>query len=803
MAASKTSYEFTKLTLDSTIHDFREKFKTDKAFQMHCMTLRDRSKEPIKFTSIKNPKDIQEVELWWKAESTFVITTLLGRILKHADAIIKKGNFRGAGADGLQWFQPLESSKFTGYQSLQFQSANNNDRNRDYYNKFYTTVDAALGAFYKNEFPNESIEKITLGQLCNELANLLARLQDKMDPESPYRIFMTDPNPLTFAARFKYVLEQLILPTAQELAIDLIAKGEAKQIVFTGAPGSGKTYVAKEIPLHFYKLGKAGLITLESEKKLNKTPQPYVQVQFHPSYDYTDFVEGLRPVQLQGSESMSFCKIDGKFKEFCRKVVEQNQDHFPTTLTEVKNHANTVVACLKLNDFASASGAAKSLSQKLSNNKIKTEAETLFVSIDHAKFAHTCLQSQLTADEIQTLLEEGNNLLNLGGNNSEFEKLVAALSDCQSIYMNDSIDLAARLTANLLYLDAQSEQYTRLKEFLKDFAPKDTESSQQNPSSDFATQLVNAAKMHAQQVIEQTAEAATALYHKLNAFTRGEDIVKPDLPYYFFIIDEINRANLSKVFGELMYGLEKDKRGKQHAIHTQYQNLPTYQIVYGDQAAKDDGNAPAAGTQAGMMYATPLPEQDDVFFNGFYIPENVVVIGTMNDIDRSVDSMDFALRRRFEWIEFKVTQESLLQAFESEQSYGPVISRLADTLAKYVNNLNLYIEKDGAASGLNRQYFIGQGQFANLPRNLTHTEVSSWNQTETDAKLDPILRYVWDYRIESLLREYLRGRDESDIQTFIDGAKAAFIPSVKAAATKAGRKPGKTTQNAKTTSDKD
>ena len=110
---------------------------------------------------------------------------------------------------------------------------------------------------------------------------------------------------------------------------------------------------------------------------------------------------------------------------------------------------------------------------------------------------------------------------------------------------------------------------------------------------------------------------------------------------YFFIIDEINRADLSKVFGELMYGLERDKRGEKNWFKTQYQNLPTYDIDNKRYMKKD-------------------------ILRRVLHSRGIYIIGTMNDIDRSVESMDFALRRRFHWIEVKV-EEELKQAFKIQK----------------------------------------------------------------------------------------------------------------------------------------
>lgn len=318
---------------------------------------------------------------------------------------------------------------------------------------------------------------------------------------------------------------------------EMITEGNCRQIIFTGAPGTGKTRIAQ-------KIAKEIGIAIDD--------QDYF-VQFHPSYDYTDFVEGLRPVEVktQSGETkirkketqLQFVKVDGIFKAFCRKIVEKGD--------------------------------------------------------------------------------------------------------------------------------------------------------------------------------------------------------KNDL--YFFIIDEINRANLSKVFGELMYCFEKDKRGEKNGVPTQYQNLPTYQ-------------------KTGDSFSA-IAKEEDVFAKGFYVPENVCIIGTMNDIDRSVDSMDFALRRRFEWVEFIVNDNMLRNAF-SEMFRDKLDSDKPDidikSLVNDVTALNKYIQKEGASFGLNRQYDISQGQFANIPENR-------------QSAIKDIKDYVWNYRIKSLLREYLRGEDEKSIKGFLDEAAKKFF----------------------------
>lgn len=106
-----------------------------------------------------------------------------------------------------------------------------------------------------------------------------------------------------------------------------------------------------------------------------------------------------------------------------------------------------------------------------------------------------------------------------------------------------------------------------------------------------------------------------------------------ELKKYIFIIDEINRGEISKIFGELFFAIDPGYRGKAGEISTQYSNL---------------------------------------HFNSdekFYIPENVYIIGTMNDIDRSVDSFDFAMRRRFRFVELKADEhlEAINETIEDEE----------------------------------------------------------------------------------------------------------------------------------------
>lgn len=208
--------------------------------------------------------------------------------------------------------------------------------------------------------------------------------------------------------------------------------------------------------------------------------------------------------------------------------------------------------------------------------------------------------------------------------------------------------------------------------------------------------------------------------------------------YYFFIIDEINRADLSKVFGELLFALEEDKRGK--TIATQYAQLPTY---YYNQEQNET-----------VVYAS------DIFKDGFFVPENIIILATMNDIDRSVEGIDFAFRRRFKWLQVNVDENLLREAFKSGDFVH--VDYINDVI-NAIGELNEFIKTEGKKFQLNENYFISQGYF----KNLQDTEFASIND---------LLQHVWDVRIRLTIAEYVRGED--DAESFLQKAKEKFIYAV-------------------------
>ncbi len=177
---------------------------------------------------------------------------------------------------------------------------------------------------------------------------------------------------------------------------------------------------------------------------------------------------------------------------------------------------------------------------------------------------------------------------------------------------------------------------------------------------------------------------------------------------YFFIADEINRAELSRVFGELLYALEY--RGEKGKIKTQYASMR------GDE--------------------------------DFYVPENVFFLGTMNDLDKSIDSFDLALRRRFIWQEMTCDYDVI-----KNEIYAKNIEEYAQACKK----LNDKIKDIG------EKYQLGHSYFLKI-------------EFKDDEIKNNDMKKLFSNRFEALLKEYLRSEySEKDIQKHLDALKELFV----------------------------
>ena len=392
--------------------------------------------------------------------------------------------------------------------------------------------------------------------------------------------------------------------------IDLLA--EAHNLVLTGAPGTGKTYMAQAIA------EEMGAVTKF--------------VQFHPSYDYTDFVEGLRPIE-KGDGQLGFERKDGVFKEFCREAIKN-----------------------------------------LIDSKKSIESLTKEIS----------WQEKLERF-VEDSIEEGTKLKTVNG--SEFE--ISEMKGNTIVIHNEQNEKTTQVAVNadeILELLTNDVPLNIVRDIRNYFNRK------------FGTQPDSYAFV--------IAKTIRAMRQKMPVVEANKIDRKP----FVFIIDEINRGEVSKIFGELFYAIDPGYRGKKdYLVQTQYQNL--------------------------------VPETD-IFAKGFYVPENVYILATMNDIDRSVESMDFAMRRRFTWKDVTPTDtEAMLDTLSCANEAKATMNRLNNVIAE--------------TEGLGASYMIGPSYFLKLGENG-----------------GDFLK-LWKMNIEPLLKEYLRGFRKAD--EIIDRFSKAFF----------------------------
>lgn len=378
-------------------------------------------------------------------------------------------------------------------------------------------------------------------------------------------------------------------------------------IILHGAPGTGKTYLAKEIAR-----------TMGAECEM---------IQFHQSYDYTDFVEGLRPAKGENGMVDGFELRDGEFKSFCKKAID-----------------------------ATRTGAIDNYEESFQKIVSKLETENVI--------------------EIPLISGKGNFYIAL---NSDGDGFVTMLKDEESgKFTRDSTRFFNYEQCYNVYRGLPGTPKKGFDNYRK----------------------------------------AIVKYMKdtlgLKEYQEGKNTETSHSNKFVFIIDEINRGEMSKIFGELFFSIESGYRGEKGRISTQYQNL--------------------------------VPE-GDAFKKGFYVPENVYIIGTMNDIDRSVESMDFAMRRRFAFEE--ITAEQSMSMFDNPESWkdgkNEIVKIPDDVLTRLKNRMrNLNAAILDSKLNLGQAYQIGGAYFLKFAKYFKDGEEKAFAN-------------LWNYHLKGLLTEYLRG----------------------------------------------
>lgn len=544
--------------------------------------------------------------------------------------------------------------------------------------------------------------------------------------------------------------------------IDLLRTN--KNLILTGAPGAGKTFLAREIA--------------------NAMGAEFEFVQFHPSYDYTDFVEGLRPTPPDRNGNIGFERKDGVFKAFCRKAVmncnliyrreqsvnERNRLQLETNDTDISNeYINDALKWLLTQNGAKIESIGGGIVYTLiidSRNKMYIRIPSGSVNYISQNAIVRYLKTGIVGHnsyeasigefikknspsymvDMNYHHNDNSSRLDYQQNSNDtfsFKELYAELKRrirnneviLYTVYPRSPMEL--QVSGNeLMYKkgDSFSSNYVNedyVKKIFTYYRDRNILDITRITNQDFYSIIGNTLNYTyyrgiVQELLNMSREKTIIPEQSLvvdswkkdilrnseekDVINEGDALNKSSFEKdYVFIIDEINRGEISKIFGELFFCVDPGYRGKKGLVKTQYQNM--------------------------------IVDSEDPFFEGFYIPDNVYIIGTMNDIDRSVETMDFAMRRRFAWKEIKANENTRmlddLGTLKSE--VVEKMNRLNDKI--WNENLNDGIE------GLGVAYHIGGAYFRKLKLYLN----------EDYSNKEEAYRALWENHLRGVLFEYLRG----------------------------------------------
>lgn len=432
--------------------------------------------------------------------------------------------------------------------------------------------------------------------------------------------------------------------------------------IFFGPPGTGKTFhtINKAIKIadpEFYKIHKNDREQLKARFKLlslNNDNESVGQIgftTFHQSFSYEDFIEGIKPNEpKEGDAFLKYEIQEGVFKKICRLADD--------SLNAVSVDTESLIS-LSTEEYEKAHFYKMSLgnTQDENDNEIYEYCiENNCISIGFGN------QLDFTGKDEKELRSFGNDndldsfsiqAMNLFSNYLKIGNYVVIS------YGNKYVRAVGKVTGDYEYRD-DSELPNNLH--YKHF---------RSVEWIFTDEKISANEIYNKNLSQQTIYKLDKKYIKQEFFVKEKKIDTHRLPKnpknFVLIVDEINRGNVSSVFGELITLIEKDKR---------------------------------AGADEELSVTLPYSKET------FSVPHNVYIIGTMNTADRSIEALDTALRRRFSFREMPPKPELIKTVSSLKSTNG----KLGDIdVVKILKTINNRIEKL-----IDKDHKIGHSYFLNI-----------------------------------------------------------------------------------------
>lgn len=405
-------------------------------------------------------------------------------------------------------------------------------------------------------------------------------------------------------------------------------------LILYGPPGTGKTYGTRKIIDHYerkYFKDASSYQKAESENRV-KT------ITFHQSYSYEEFIEGIRPILNSDQAGEIGYKLEnGLFKEICinaEKELIKREDN--AKYIDMINSGTSI--------WKVSLGERKN--DDIFDQCIK-EGDIAIGWLDHLDL------SNMNYDDVfQELRKEDDSSNHPTQNASSINSFInnMAMGDIILVYDGpETIRMIGIVKSGYRYDSKFDYKHRRRVEWFKDLNYPIKIHSYNGYKNLTQKTIYELTRISITDVIEMVVQ---------NSPMEKSSQDKPEVKPYYMIIDEINRGNISKIFGELITLIEQDKRGKLKSL-------------------------------------LPYSKKE------FSVPANLFIIGTMNTADRSIAVIDTALRRRFTFAEIEPNSEVLAQ------DENPIINDTID-LGKLLDAINIKImDKYNRDHRIGHAYFMG------------------------------------------------------------------------------------------------
>lgn len=559
-----------------------------------------------------------------------------------------------------------------------------------YYIYKYSIIKEVAKNLFHLEMPTDKLDRMLFGlHLCDTLREKLSQdkalvelsksaLSDKCDPDNAFNTLTID---------IQYFMSQNNFMADTMMTNHYSAKtAEEKNIILYGPPGTGKTYHTTELAVkiadtQYYQELKENFADFTEDEFRDALKKRYdelvgigriVFTTFHQSYSYEDFIEGIRAVTNEDTNALEYKVEDGIFKRLCNKASGSDVKKQDTALAQDGqiDFTKRRIWKMSLGDTSKPSEVQFVRDDCFNNNRVLLGWGSVIDfdgcnSFEAVKQRYNKLQPEETRQYAYNVVHRFKNemkkgdLIVISSGNKAFNAICEVTGDYY--FTSDE--------ARTDYLQARDVRWIKIYD-----TPRAVDEILEKIFSQQTFYSLNANDIKSD---------------NLNALLQVDE--KENIPNHVMIIDEINRGNISNIFGELITLLEEDKR---------------------------------AGAPDARSAILPYSKLNDG--KPFSVPKNLYVIGTMNTADKSLTQLDLALRRRFSFKEMLPRPDLL----EGITVYDINIAELLATLNARIEVL------------LGTEHQIGHSYF--MPLNCCANEAEKENK----------LAEIFQQKITPLLQEY-------------------------------------------------